>query len=44
MTRPRSSADDSLFHVRTASLKEIGIVDGDLAGVAVVAKYTEGGR
>jgi hypothetical protein len=44
MTRPRSSADDSLFHVRTASLKEIGFVDADLAGVAVVAKYTEGGR
>ncbi|NQW72048.1 MAG: DUF4143 domain-containing protein [Actinobacteria bacterium] len=42
--RPRSSTDESLFYVRTASRKEIDFVAADLAGVAVEAKYTEGGR
>lgn len=42
--RPRSSTDDSLFHVRTASRKEIDFVAADLGRAAVEAKYIEDGR
>ncbi len=42
--RPRSSTDESLFYIRTATRKEIDFVAADLAGVAVEGKYTEGGR
>jgi len=42
--RPRSSADESLFYVRTPTRKEIDFVAADLAGVALEGKYTEDGR
>ena len=42
--QPRSSVDESLFHVRTATRKEIDFVAAALAGVAIEGKYTEAGR
>lgn len=42
--RPRSGTDDSLFHVRTATRKEIDFVAADLAGVAIEGKYIDHGR
>ena len=42
-TNPTALNDDFLFHVRTASRKEIDFVARDLAGVAIEGKYCEGG-
>lgn len=43
-TNPSALNDDFLFHVRTASRKEIDFVARDLGGVAVEGKYCEDGR
>ena len=43
MTRTRWSADEGLFHVRTASVTETDFVEADPAGVVVVVNYAKGG-